>query len=222
MSHIDKTIESLRKNIGEKENELVEMKKTVNQLCKLVNHSPIYLTEVKPEKSSTALLKGDEYYMQPIARVIGLILEKRKMSGLGPATVKEMYDAMKAGGYKFDAKDDENAMRGISISMSKNVAKFHKLPSGKFGLTEWYPELKGSLPEDNQEKRKKPIRRRKKRKKPKKTKTKEESLSPEKAPEQAESTENEKEQGCSLQSLALKYLKTAKEKEETIENEQKR
>ena len=189
MSHIDKTIQSLRKEIGEKENELVEMKKTVNQLCKLVDHSPIYLTEVQPEKSSTALLQGDEYYMQPIARVIGMIFQKRKMSGLGPATAKEIYDEMRAGGYKFDAKDDENAMRGISISMSKNVAKFHKLPSGKFGLREWYPELKGDLPEDKQEKPKK--KRRKKRKKSKKKKANKESISPEKVPEQAESTENE-------------------------------
>jgi hypothetical protein len=142
MEHIDKTIEELRAKITEKEGELIEMKKTVNQLCRLAKHSPLYPDEIKPEKTSTGLLGGDEYYMQPIARVIGWILERRKAAGAGPATVEEIYDAMKAGGYKFDAKDDENAMRGISISMCKNVAKFHRLPSGKFGLTEWYPELK--------------------------------------------------------------------------------
>lgn len=140
MSHIDRTIEELRMKIAEKEDELAEMKKTANQLCKLANHSPIYY-ETEPEKSSTTLLRGDEYYMQPIATVIGQILERRKISGSGPATAKEIYDEMKAGGYKFESKDEENAMRGVSISMSKNVAKFHKLPSGKFGLTEWY-ELK--------------------------------------------------------------------------------
>lgn len=200
MSHFDKTIEELRKKIAEKENELAEMRKTVNQLCKLANQSPIYINEVEPEKSSKSLLQGDEYYMQPIATVIGWILEERKLSGLGPVTTKEIYDEMRVGGYKFDAKDDENAMRGISISMSKNVAKFHKLPSGKFGLKEWYPELKGKLLEDNQEKPKKKIRRRKKRKKLKQAKVKKkrgrprkESLVPEKVTEQAESTENEKE-----------------------------
>ena len=137
MQHIDRTIEELKVKIAEKERELAEMKKTVNQLCKLARHSPVYPTESESENVLTGLLRGDEYYMQPIAKVIGLILEKRKISGAGPATVQEIYDAMKAGGYKFDSKDDENAMRGISISMSKNVAKFHKLPSGKFGLTEW-------------------------------------------------------------------------------------
>jgi len=180
MEHIDKTIEELRMKITEKEIELAEMKKTVNQLCKLAQHSPIYTNEAEPEKTTTRLLRGDEYYMQPIARVIGWILERRKMAGVGPATVKEIYDEMKAGGYKFDSKDDENAMRGISISMSKNVAKFHKLPSGKFGLTEWYPELKEKkqavnnkeesfateqseqekVPEDKQEKPQETIRRR--------------------------------------------------------------
>ena len=142
MEHIDKTIEELRVKIAEKESELVEMKKTANQLCKLAQRSLIYINEVEPEKTLTGLLRGDEYYMQPIATVIGWILDRRKVSGLGPATVKEIYDEMKAGGYKFGSKDDVDSMRGISISMSKNVAKFHKLPSGKFGLTEWYPELK--------------------------------------------------------------------------------
>ena len=198
MKHIDKTIQELRLAIVGKEDELVEMKKTVNQLCKLAGMNPIYTVESEPEKSSIRLLSGDEYYMQPIATVIGWILEKRKISRVGPATVPEIYDAMKAGGYKFDAKDDENAMRGISISMSKNTAKFHKLPSGKFGLTEWYPELKGKAPEDNQEKPKKAIQRRKRRKKARETKTKKESLSAKTAPEQAESTESEKEQGCPL------------------------
>lgn len=186
MEHIDKTIEELRLKITEKENELVEMKKTVNQLCKLARISPIYTVEVEQGNTSIGLLRGDEYYMQPIATVIGWILERRKVSGLGPATVNEIYNSMKDGGYKFDAKDEENAMRGISISMCKNVVKFHRLPSGKFGLTEWYPELKGKPTEDKQEKRKR-------RKKRKKTKTKTESFSPKKAPEQAESTESEKE-----------------------------
>lgn len=149
MSHIDKTIEELRTKIAEKENELAEMKKTVNQLCKLANHSPIYITEVDLEKISTGLLRGDEYYMQPIARVIGRILERRKISGAGPATVKEIYEEMKAGGYKF-VSDEEDAMRGVAISMSKNVAKFHRLPSGKFGLTEWY-ELKEKKQAENNE-----------------------------------------------------------------------
>jgi len=152
MEHIDKTIEELRAKIAEKEHELAEMKKTVNQLCKLAKHSPIYITEAEPETTSVEPLKGDEYYMQPIARVIGWILERRELCGLGPATVREIYDIMKAGGYKFDAKDDENAMRGISISMCKNVAKFHRLPSGKFGLTEWYPALKEKKQAENNEK----------------------------------------------------------------------
>jgi hypothetical protein len=151
MEYIDKTIEELRTKISEKEAELVEMKKTVNQLCKVAQLSPIYTTEVEPEKTSIGLLRGDEYYMQPIARVIGWILERRKVAGAGPATVEEIYEVMKAGGYKFDSKDDVDAMRGISISMSKNVAKFHRLPSGKFGLTDWYELKEKKQAENNKE-----------------------------------------------------------------------
>lgn len=48
---------------------------------------------------------------------------------------------MIAGGYQFETKDDNNAMRGMRISMAKNI-KFHKLPNGKWGLKEWYPNVK--------------------------------------------------------------------------------
>jgi hypothetical protein len=66
---------------------------------------------------------------------------------MGPATVKEIYDALKAGGYKFETKNDANAMRNLRISLTKNTSIFHKLPGGEFGLNEWYPKLKKVLEE---------------------------------------------------------------------------
>jgi len=140
MNHIDKTIEELKQKVQDKQKELIEAQTMVNSLCKMAGKPPIYIIE-EESKIATGELQGDEYYGRPLATVITTILEGRKIQGFGPATIKEIYEQMTAGGYQFDAKNDNNAMRGIRISMSKNV-KFHKLPNGKWGLKEWYPNIK--------------------------------------------------------------------------------
>ena len=61
---------------------------------------------------------------------------------MGPASVSEIYEAMLAGGYEFEAKDADNAKRGLRISLTKSSATFTKLPQGKYGLREWYPTVK--------------------------------------------------------------------------------
>jgi len=140
MSYED-IIENLKKAIEQKQTELEALQITVNQLCKLDNKPPLYnvtsgygKSEVPQEKD----LKGDEYYGKPLATVITEILQKRKDNGMGPATMNEICDRMKKGGYIFDVKDP---LRAIGISMGKNQ-KFTKLPNEKWGLTDWYPNVK--------------------------------------------------------------------------------
>lgn len=143
MNHIEKTIEELKQKVVEKEQELNEAQKTVNSLCAMMGKPPIYALEEQSSVATIEQLRGDEYYGRPLATVITTILEARKIQGAGPAKVKEIYKQMMAGGYQFDTKNEVNAMRGMRISMAKNQ-KFHKLPNGKWGLTEWYPNVKES------------------------------------------------------------------------------
>jgi hypothetical protein len=56
--------------------------------------------------------------------------------------VDEIHQALLAGGYKFEAATEEIAKRGLRISLTKNSHSFHKLPSGLYGLREWYPAIK--------------------------------------------------------------------------------
>ena len=149
MEHIRKTIEELKKVVVEKEGELREAQRMVNNLCKMLKQPPVYVIQNGSESQRTNELRGDEYYGRPLATVITEILEGRKIQGMGPSSVKEIYEQMIAGGYAFDAKDDKNAQRGIRISMTKNV-KFHKLPTGKWGLVEWYPNVKEAKKQDQE------------------------------------------------------------------------
>jgi hypothetical protein len=141
MDHVTKTIGELQKVVVKKETELNDAKRTVNNLCKMVGKEPIY--QIADTNSSVLYdhLTGDEYYGQPLARALTMILESRKLAGSGPATVKEIHERLLRGGYLFESKNDTNAMRGIRISMRKNK-KFHRLPNGRYGLTMWYPTVK--------------------------------------------------------------------------------
>ena len=140
-------IEGLKRAIEQKQKELEDLQGALVQLSNLANVPVSDLTAPtstysKPEIKTSVAVRGDEYYGRALATVIAEILETRNKKGMGPATIREIYEEMQNGGYRFDAKDDDLAMRGITISMRKNVVKFHRLPSGKFGLTEWYPDLK--------------------------------------------------------------------------------
>jgi hypothetical protein len=73
-----------------------------------------------------------------------MILKMREASGLGPASVREIYEALSLGGYQFGTDKKESAIRGLRISLGKSTKAFHKLPNGSFGLMEWYPEIKPS------------------------------------------------------------------------------
>jgi hypothetical protein len=150
MEHIDKTIEELKSKVAEKEKELNEVKKTANNVCQMFGRPPLYVIDEQSPTVLTRQLRGDEYYGHPLATVITGILEARKAQGAGPATMREIYDQMIAGGYQFEAKGADNAMRGMRISMAKNQ-KFHKLPNGKWGLIEWYPKAKESKEKEAKE-----------------------------------------------------------------------
>jgi len=70
-------------------------------------------------------------------------LEMRKASGTdAPATSREIFDALKQGGFVSNAKDDATGMVVLRTMLRKNTATFVKLQNGKYGLRAWYPNLK--------------------------------------------------------------------------------
>ena len=74
-------------------------------------------------------------------------MERRKSSGLGAATLTEIFTAVQGGGYKFDTKSDENAKIGVGNALRKTSSIFHRLPNGQYGLLSWYPNAKARPPE---------------------------------------------------------------------------
>ena len=142
--HIARTLEDAERKLLEQQGAVKDTKKLINGLCQMMGQPSRYTDLDEPAIAATGTRRGDEYYGKALAWVVRNILENRNQTGLGPASVNELYAAMTKGGYRFETDVEENAKRGLRISLGKNSTTFHKLPTGKFGLREWYPAIKDS------------------------------------------------------------------------------
>jgi hypothetical protein len=90
-------------------------------------------------------IKRDTFYGKKQMTAVREYLEMRRGQGDGPATPREILDALKAGGYPFEAKSDDIALVGLRALLRKANNVFHKLPgTGAYGLLSWYPNAKPS------------------------------------------------------------------------------
>lgn len=131
-------------------------KMLVNELCVEAGIEPRFpnvnesSTSARPAAApSMSAVKSDEFFGRPLAGSIKRVLELRRVGGNGPATVEEIYQALAQGGFSFVARSPEQAIQGLTVSIGKNSAVFVKLPNGKVGLKEWYPNVRGRLQEEN-------------------------------------------------------------------------
>jgi hypothetical protein len=139
--HVAKTIQLIQSQIAELEKELSKKRLLVNELCAAIKQPPIY-ADTDSSTAACRALRSDEFYGQPLATAIRLVLERRRSAGLGSGTVNEIYEVLVEGGYKFDAKNEENAKRGLYSTLTKSTNTFHRLPNGSYGLRDWYPNVK--------------------------------------------------------------------------------
>lgn len=90
-----------------------------------------------------ASIKSDTFFGKKMQTAVREYLNMRRTSnGDGPATPREIYDAITAGGYQFEAKEEHTALVGLRALLRKRTAFFIKMPNGKYGLTEWYPDMR--------------------------------------------------------------------------------
>src|SRR6266487_5634125 len=139
---VQNTIELLREKIRAKEAEALKWKKVVNDLCEEEGAPLIYPKTGMDSPATIHSIRSDQFYGETLSGAARQYLEMRKASGLGAASVGDIFDAVKAGGYKFDTKDDVNAKTGVRLALRKNSSIFHRLPNGGYGLLSWYAGMK--------------------------------------------------------------------------------
>ena len=143
MDHFDKSIDALQGTLRDHEAKVTETKKLINSLAEAAGREPIYHDVDTQAQASIESIRPDTFYGQPLNTSIRRVLEMRQAAGLGPATVRDICDLMKRGGFEFPrAKTEKNEMDSLRISLGKSSHTFHKLPNGQYGLLEWYPNVK--------------------------------------------------------------------------------
>ncbi len=149
-AEIQTAISVLQRRIRAKEDEINNLKRAVNDMCSDAGAEPLYPhTSASDASGDLSTLRSDQFYGQTIYGAARSFLEMRKTAGLGAASVNDIYAALRRGGYKFEAKDDENAKNGLRVSLRKQSTIFHRLPNGDYGLLSWYPKAKPPKDEDD-------------------------------------------------------------------------
>jgi len=140
-------IDRIEADIDKADLEQAERKRMVNKLCEYAGLPPRHLdfgsTDRGAESPGAANrnIRPDQFHGKPLSTAVREYLELRGNSnagGLGAASDDEIFGALRAGGFKFEGKSEENSLRGLRISLAKNSIAFRKLPNGTFGLAIWY------------------------------------------------------------------------------------
>jgi hypothetical protein len=153
-NQIQATLDLLVGKIHAKEEEANKLKKLVNELSVEAGMDVPY-SDIHESADGTTNIRSDLFYGQVLVTATRKYLEMRKASKKGAASIAEIYNALKRGGYKFDTKDEENAKNTVRVSLRKNSSIFHKLPNGEYGLLAWYPNAK-IVADDEEQKDEKP------------------------------------------------------------------
>lgn len=144
--HVLKIIDELRSEIDEAEKSIRPKKILANQLCARAGIALIY-PGVEEQQGAPGVLqriRRNQFYGRPLSTCIREYLEMRVNLPVREATLDDIFDALKEGGYdvKTSGATEEDQKRGISIALGKNSQTFHRLASGDIGLLAWYPNIK--------------------------------------------------------------------------------
>ena len=142
---IKNAIEDLQVELRKHEEQVVTTKKLINQLCTYAK-MPAMFPESELEVTTTVVnVQRNSFFGRPLTTCVRDYLEMRKRARLGPASLNDIFDALKAGGYDLQtvsAKGEADQKRGVAISLGKNSVTFIRLPTDDWGLLEWYPNVR--------------------------------------------------------------------------------
>jgi hypothetical protein len=128
--------------VEQKAQELIEMKRMVNSLCREIGQPELYSDADLVVKGSAAkpILDPDQYYGKPPTTAAREYLERRNKA----VPLEEILDALERGGFDFEAQSwaEGLRLRHLGSSLGKNSVMFHRLPNDTWGLTKWYPNIK--------------------------------------------------------------------------------
>ena len=152
----------LQPAIDELERDIADLERQWNGLVSAVNilrakaglppHEPAGPTldggSGKKAQGGAQSIRPDQFYGKRLGAAAREYLEMRRAQDIGPAKPREIFDALKSGGFQFGSKDEANQMVVLRTMLRKSSQMFHKLPNGSWGLRSWYGNIKQAKEED--------------------------------------------------------------------------
>lgn len=136
-------IDALLMDLGEQEKQVVDTKMVINRLCARAGVEAMFPdAAAAASNQSIGSIRPDTFYGKVLNTAAREYLEMRRAANLGPATPREVFEAIVKGGYASEAQDDETALVAARATLRKNSSTFHRLPNGTYGLLTWYPNAK--------------------------------------------------------------------------------
>jgi hypothetical protein len=135
-------IDALEADLADLERQAFETKQVINRLCVRAGIDPLYPDATLAASASIGTLRSDSFYGKGITTAAREFLEMRRAAGLGPASPREVYEALVKGGYAFETAEDVHGVISVRGTLRKSSGVFHRLPNGLYGLLEWYPKAK--------------------------------------------------------------------------------
>jgi hypothetical protein len=132
-------IDEMVTQIKTKQDEIADLKRAVNVLCKVVHTDPMFPdVDAEQKLAQAGPTRPDLYYNKPLSTAVREYLEWRGQA----CSAEDIMKALEQGGFDFDALGwrENNRLKNLSISLAKNTSMFKRLPTGVFGLKSAYPE----------------------------------------------------------------------------------
>ena len=109
-------------------------------------YTPSSASGGEPGRTASLKIKPDVFFNKRQHTAIREYLKMRQAHGLGPATPREIYEALKKGGFQYEARDDQVALVGLRALLRRRTNAFIKVgDTGAYGLVSWYPDAKPKI-----------------------------------------------------------------------------
>lgn len=97
----------------------------------------------EPGPGASMEIKPDRFFNKRQHTAIREYLELRHTNELGPAKPREIFEALKAGGFQYETKDDQVALVGLRSLLRRRTNVFIKVgDTGAYGLVSRYGKAK--------------------------------------------------------------------------------
>jgi hypothetical protein len=137
-------IEALEQELMTLESKANELRSAINTLCRHAGVPTRHAEGIQTAANGMTLsqIKPDTFYGKRMQTAAREFMEMRKAAGQGPAKPRDVYEALRDGGFQFETQDEDTALVSLRNTLRKNSQTFHKLPNGQYGLRAWYPNAK--------------------------------------------------------------------------------